>query len=159
MRGKTPKRKITPDPKYGSPTVAKFVNYVMRKGMKSVARGIVYDSFSAIEEQTKKDPRETFDAALRNVTPEVEVRSRRVGGANYQIPTPVTPERKQALAFRWLLTAARLRKGQPMWKRLAAELTDAANKQGAAFKKREDVYRMAEANRAFAHFARYGKRR
>ena len=159
MRGKTTKRKITPDPKYSNAIVAKFINYVMRRGKKSIAQQIVYDSFEEIAKTTKKDPIEIFDTAFRNVAPEVEVRSRRVGGANYQIPTPVSPERKQALAFRWILGAARARKGQPMWSRLAAELTDASNKVGAAFKKREDVYRMAEANRAFAHFARFARRR
>ena len=159
MRGKTPKRNIEPDPKYGNPTVAKFINYVMRRGKKNVARAIVYSSFDAIAKASKRDPLEVFDVAVRNVAPEVEVRSRRVGGANYQIPTPVLPERRQALAFRWLLGAARARKGQPMWQKLAGELMDAANKQGAAFKKREDVYRMAEANRAFAHFARFSRGR
>ncbi|MDD5110875.1 MAG: 30S ribosomal protein S7 [Patescibacteria group bacterium] len=159
MRGKTPKRKIAPDPKYGNAMVSKFINYVMRRGKRSTAQTIVYRSFEEIAARAKKDPQEIFDSAIKNVAPEVEVRSRRVGGANYQIPTPVTPERKLALAFRWILAAARARKGQPMWQRLAAELTDASNKVGAAFKKREDVYRMAEANRAFAHFARFARRR
>jgi len=154
MRGKTPKRKITPDPKYSNAIVAKFINYVMRRGKKSIAQQIVYDSFEEIAKTTKKDPIEIFDTAFRNVAPEVEVRSRRVGGANYQIPTPVSPERKQALAFRWLLTAARSRKGAPISRRLADELIAAYNREGAAIKKREDTYRMAEANRAFAHFAR-----
>ncbi|TSC77297.1 MAG: small subunit ribosomal protein S7 [Parcubacteria group bacterium Gr01-1014_31] len=150
---------MVPDAKYGSATVTKFINYIMRKGKKSIARSILYQSFEDIAEKTKHDPREVFDAAVRNVGPEVEVRSRRVGGANYQIPTPVSPERRQALAFRWILAAAHTRKGQPMWQKLSAELTDAANKVGSAFKKREDVYRMAEANRAFAHFARFNRRK
>src|SRR3989344_4373301 len=159
MRGKTPKRKITPDPKYSNAIVAKFINYVMRRGKKSIAQQIVYDSFEEIAKTTKKDPIEIFDTAVRTVGPEVEVRSRRVGGANYQIPTPVSPERRQSLAFRWILAAAHTRKGQPMRQKLTAVLTDAANKVGSAFKKREDVYRMAEANRAFAHFARFNRRK
>lgn len=159
MRGKTPKREIAPDPRYGNVTIAKFINYVMRRGKKSTAMRVVYAGFDEVGRVAKRDPREVFEAALRNVTPEVEVRSRRVGGANYQIPTPVSPERRQALAFRWLLAAARLRKGQPMWQKLASELADASSGQGAAVKKREDVYRMAEANRAFAHFARFNRKR
>ncbi len=155
MRRATPKRITPPDPIHGNAALGKFINYVMRAGKKSVAQKIVYDSFARIQETAKRDPLEVFDAAVKNVGPEVEVKSRRVGGANYQIPMPVSPNRRQSLAFRWLITAAKMRKGKPMAERLALEFVDAANKAGNAFKKREDTYRMAEANRAFAHFGRF----
>ncbi len=155
MRGKqAPKRVITPDPKYGSVIVAKFTNYVMRGGKKSTAQGIVYDALQAISDKLKTDPIEVFDAAVRNVSPAMEVKSKRVGGANYQIPIPVRGERRLALAFRWLIGAANARKGRSMAEKLMIELSEAAKNEGAAVKKKMDVQRMAEANRAFAHFAR-----
>ena len=140
--------------KYNSTRVEKFINSVMWDGKKSTARKVVYDSFDLIKEKAKvEDPLELFETALRNVSPQVEIRSRRVGGANYQVPREVRPERKQALAFRWILIAARARKGMPMHKRLAEELIAASKNEGSAVKKREDTHRMAEANKAFAHFA------
>lgn len=154
MRGKTPKRILKPDAKYQSTSVAKLINQVMRRGKKSTAEGVVYACFDIIKEKTKKDPLDIFNGAIKNVAPDVEVKSRRVGGGNYQIPIVVMGNRKIALAFRWILTAARTRKGAPISRRLADELIAAFNKEGAAIKKREDTYRMAEANRAFAHFAR-----
>lgn len=161
MRGKrAKKRKIAPDSKYNNVVVAKFINYIMERGKKNTARGIVYGAFEILK-QTSKDqgattnnPVDIFDHALKNVGPLVEVRSKRVGGSNYQIPMQVRADRRQSLAFRWLIAAAQARKGKPMAEKLAGELLDAYNKLGAAIKKKEDVYRMAEANRAFAHFAR-----
>jgi len=154
MRGKqAPKRRIQPDPKFNNELITKFVNYVMERGKKSVAQRIVYDAFEIISESTKRDPIEVFDQALKNVTPTVEVRSRRIGGANYQIPIEVRGERRYSLAFRWILGAARAKKGKSMKEKLAFEIMGAAKGEGDAIKKREDVYRMAEANRAFAHFA------
>ena len=145
---------VGPDMKYNSARVEKFINSVMWDGKKSTARKVVYDSFELIKEKTKvESPLELFETAIRNVSPQVEIRSRRVGGANYQVPREVRPERKQALAFRWILLAARARKGMPMHKRLAEELIAASNNEGSAVKKREDTHRMAEANKAFAHFA------
>jgi small subunit ribosomal protein S7 len=145
---------VGPDMKYNSTRVEKFINSVMWDGKKSTARKVVYDSFDLIKEKAKvEDPLELFETALRNVSPQVEIRSRRVGGANYQVPREVRPERKQALAFRWILIAARARKGMPMHKRLAEELIAASKNEGSAVKKREDTHRMAEANKAFAHFA------
>jgi len=155
MRGKqATKRVIAPDAVYGNVTVAKLINHVMKSGKKTVAERVVYDAFKLISEKTKQEPLDVFTYAMKNVSPSVEVRSRRVGGANYQIPTPVRGERREALAFRWMLTAARAKKGKPMAERLAAEFINAANGEGDAMKKRQDVQRMAEANRAFAHFAR-----
>ena len=160
MRGKqAPKRPIMPDPKFNNPMVGKFINYVMYDGKKTIAQKIVYDAFEIMAERTKLDPLELFDTALKNVTPLIEVRGRRVGGANYQVPIPVRGERKFALAFRWILAGARTRKGKPMYEKLADELMAATNKEGSAMKKKNDVHRMAEANRAFAHFARFGARR
>ncbi|MFH1866496.1 MAG: 30S ribosomal protein S7 [Patescibacteria group bacterium] len=154
MRGKrATKRSILPDPRYQSVVVAKFVNVIMERGKKSVARKIVYQSFDTIATKTKKDPRDVFEAAIKNVGPMVEVRSRRVGGANYQIPVEVRPDRRLALAFRWIIQAAQAKKGRAMHLKLADELIDASTNQGDAIKKKEDVLRMAEANRAFAHFA------
>lgn len=154
MRGKkAPKRDIAPDPRYNSTVIAKFINYLMSEGKKSVAQNVMYSAFDIISEKTKKDPTEIFNAALKNVSPSLEVRSRRIGGANYQIPIEVRGGRRNALAFRWIITAARAKKGKPMAQRLASELMEAANGEGAAMKKREDVHRMAESNRAFAHFA------
>jgi small subunit ribosomal protein S7 len=154
MRGKRAvKRQILPDPRYQSTVVAKFINKIMERGKKTVARKIVYMAFDDIAQKTKKDPRDVFEAAIKNASPMVEVRSRRVGGANYQVPVEVRPERRQALAFRWIIEAAQNKKGRPMFTKLADELIAAAENQGDAIKKKEDVLRMAEANRAFAHFA------
>src|SRR5882672_9115525 len=145
---------VGPDLKYGSVRVEKFINSVMWDGKKSTARKVVYDAFDIIKEKTKtENPVELFETAIRNVGPAMEIRSRRVGGANYQVPREVRPERKQALAFRWILIAARGGKGKPMAEKLAAELIAASNNEGFAFKKKEDTHRMAESNKAFAHFA------
>lgn len=155
MRGKqAPKRKILSDPKYASPLVAKLINYVMKKGKKSTAQKIVYSAFDLIEQKMKKPPIDVFGEAMNNVSPLLEVKSKRVGGANYQIPMQVRAERRTQLAFRWILTAARGKKGKPMAQKLATEILAAAENTGDAVKKKQDVQRMAEANRAFAHFAR-----
>jgi small subunit ribosomal protein S7 len=155
MRGKRiPKRKVAPDPKYNNTYVAKFINYIMRDGKKSVAQSVVYDAFDIIGEKTKQDPIEVFDQAIKNVMPSLEVKSRRIGGANYQIPMPVRGDRRYTLAFRWLIEAARSKSGRPMAQRIAHELMEAADNTGDAMKKKQDVQKMAEANRAFAHFAR-----
>ncbi|NCP17145.1 30S ribosomal protein S7 [Candidatus Kuenenbacteria bacterium CG_4_9_14_3_um_filter_39_14] len=160
MRGKAiPKRRIKPDPKYNRLDIAKLTNYIMRRGKKTIAQKIVYRAFDIISEQTKKDPFEIYNKALRNVGPSLEIRGRRIGGANYQIPFPVADNRRQILAFRWLIIAAKGRRGKPMAEALALELMDAAKGEGAAVKKREDTSRMAEANKAFAHFARFTKRK
>ncbi len=155
MRGKqAPRRQIANDPKYNSPVVAKLVNSVMRDGKKSTAQKIVYAAMEMVEEKMKKPAMELFDEAMKNVSPTVEVKSKRVGGANYQVPLQVRADRRQQLAFRWMITAARSRKGKPMAEKLAMEIMDAAQNQGDAVKKKQDVHRMAEANRAFAHFAK-----
>ncbi len=155
MRGKrAPKRTIAPDPRYNSDVVARFINYIMQDGKKNTARRVVYGAFDIIKEKTGNDPMEVFEAALKNVTPSVEVKSKRVGGANYQIPMQVRGERRHALAFRWIIAVTRGRKGRPMAEKLAAEIMSAAEGEGDTVKKRADVHRMAEANRAFAHFAR-----
>jgi small subunit ribosomal protein S7 len=151
-RREVPKRPVTPDPKYGSETVAKFINVVMRHGKKSTAERIVYGAFDTIAARGRKDPLEVFNQALDNVRPLVEVKSRRVGGATYQVPVEVRPARQTALAMRWIAESARSRSGKSMGERLADELMDAAEKRGSAVKKREDVHRMAEANKAFAHY-------
>ena len=154
MRGKrAPKRKIQPDFKYNSIIITKFINQIMRRGKKSTAERVVYGALELIKEKSKKDPLDVFDQAIKNASPVVEVKARRVGGANYQIPVEVKGERRTALAMRWIIKAARDRKGKPMHEKLAQELNDAANQQGTAIKKKEDVHRMADANRAFAHFA------
>src|SRR3990167_6684982 len=155
MRRPVKNRNIAgPDIKFGSVRVEKFINSVMWDGKKSTARNVVYDAFDIIKEKTKaENPVEVFETAIRNVGPAMEVRSRRVGGANYQVPREVRPERKNALAFRWILLAARNKKGKPMAQKLADELIAAAKGEGAAVKKREDTIRMAESNKAFAHFA------
>ncbi len=155
MRGKkqAPKRVILPDPKYQSEVIAKFINKVMERGKKTVARKIVYQAFDLIAKKTKQDPQDVFELALKNVSPQVEVKSRRVGGANYQVPVEVKGDRKQALAIRWLIEAANTKKGRPMHQKLGEELMLAAKNEGDAIKKKQDVHRMAEANRAFAHFA------
>jgi len=155
MRGKqAPKRKILPDPKYSSLIVAKFINSVMERGKKSVAQKIVYTAFTTLEEKTQQPAMDVFNEALKNISPMLEVKSKRVGGANYQVPIQVRAERRQMLAFRWILTAARAKKGKPMAEKLATELLAASKNEGDAVKKKADVQRMAEANRAFAHFAR-----
>ena len=138
--------------KYNDLVVAKLINCIMERGKKNVARKIVYTAFDIMKEKSKKNPVEIFEEAMKNVGPTVETRSRRVGGANYQVPMPVAPERKNALAFRWIIGAARSRKGKPMAEKLAEELLGASQNQGDAVKKKMDVLRMAEANRAFAHF-------
>ncbi len=146
------KREILPDPKYGNQTVAKFVNHVMVSGKKSVAEHIVYGALTHIENRDRKDPIETFEKALESVAPFVEVKSRRVGGATYQVPVEVRPTRRQALAMRWLVDSARARSEKSMAARLAGELVDAAEGRGSAVRKREETHRMADANRAFAHY-------
>ncbi len=151
-RREVPKRVIAPDPKYNSVLAAKFINGLMRRGKKSLARRIFYDALDIVEKRTKKDPFKIFEQAVENVKPVVEVRSRRVGGATYQVPVEVRPERRQALAIRWLVGFARKRNEKSMALRLAGELLDAYNERGGAFKKKEDTHRMAEANKAFAHY-------
>lgn len=146
------KREVIPDAKFGDIVVAKFMNSVMYDGKKSVAEAIVYGAFEAVEAKLKTDPLQVFRQALDNVAPAIEVRSRRVGGATYQVPVEVRTERRQALAIRWLISAARGRNDKTMVDRLSAELMDAANNRGNAVKKREDTHRMAEANRAFSHY-------
>ena len=146
------KREINPDPKFGDLVVTKFMNAVMHHGKKSVAETIVYGALDQVQTKTKQEPVTVFHQALDNVAPHVEVRSRRVGGATYQVPVDVRPERRQALAIRWLITAARNRNESTMVERLSGELMDAANNRGTAVKKREDTHKMAEANRAFSHY-------
>lgn len=148
------KRYLKPDPKFGNLMVAKFINHVMRRGKKSTAQRVVYQALEIVSSKTKDDALAVFDAALRNVAPVLEVKSKRIGGANYQIAQEVRGDRKQALSMRWISTAAQARPGKAMAEKLAGELMDAAKKQGGAMKKREDVHKMAEANRAFSHFAR-----
>ena len=151
-RRRAEKREILPDPKFGDVILSKFMNVLMYSGMKSVAEGIVYGAFDRIQQRSSQDPVRVFHEALTNVKPDIEVRSRRVGGATYQIPVEVRPDRSQALAIRWLIRASRARSEYTMTERLANELLDAANNRGAAVKKREDAHRMAEANRAFSHY-------
>ena len=151
-RHKAEKREINPDPKFGDLVITKFMNAVMLHGKKSVAETIVYGALDAIEAKAKSEPVALFHQALDNVAPHIEVRSRRVGGATYQVPVDVRPERRQALAIRWLINAARNRNETTMVDRLSGELLDAANNRGSAVKKREDTHRMAEANRAFSHY-------
>ena len=151
-RREVPKREILPDPKFGSVEISKFVNVIMLDGKKAVAERIVYGALSEIESKTGKNALEVFTAALNNVRPVVEVKSLRVGGANYQVPVEVRPVRRMALAMRWLREAAKNRAEKSMPQRLAGELLDAAEGRGAAMKKRDEVHRMAEANKAFSHF-------
>ena len=151
-RHRAEKREINPDPKFGDVVVTKFMNYVMFHGKKSAAEHIVYGAFDIIESRAKQDPLTVFHDALANVMPSVEVRSRRVGGATYQVPVEVRNDRRQALAIRWLISASRGRNEKTMVDRLSGELLDAANNRGTAVKKREDTHRMAEANRAFSHY-------
>lgn len=151
-RHRAEKREINPDPKFGDMVVTKFMNSIMFDGKKSTAERIVYGAFDVIENKTRENPIEVFHAALENVMPTVEVRSRRVGGATYQVPVEVRNERRQALAIRWLIIAARNRNETTMVERLSGEMLDAANNRGTAVKKREDTHRMADANRAFSHY-------
>ena len=151
-RHRAEKREVFPDPKYGDQVVSKFMSCIMLDGKKSVAEGIVYGAMDVIEERVKQDPIGVFHEALDNVKPAIEVRSRRVGGATYQVPIEVRDDRRQALAIRWLIDAARNRSENTMVERLSSELLDAANNRGSAVKKREDTHRMAEANKAFSHY-------
>ena len=151
-KGEVRRREVLPDPKFHDRMVTKFMNTIMYEGKKSVAEAIVYGALDNVETKAKTDPLAVFKQALENVAPSVEVRSRRVGGATYQVPVEVRTDRRQALAIRWIITAARDRNDKTMVDRLSAELLDASNNRGAAVKKREDTHRMAEANRAFAHY-------
>ena len=151
-RRKVEKRIITPDPVYSNVKVAKFINQVMRKGKKITARKVVYSAFDIVKEKEKKEPLEVFEQALTNAGPLVEVKSKRIGGATYQVPREVREDRRVTLAMRWILQGARSKKGKPMREKLAQELMDAAKNEGWAVKKKIDMHRMAEANRAFAHF-------
>ena len=151
-RRRPEKREILPDPKFGDLVLSKFMNSVMLDGKKSVAESIVYGALDTVETRAKKDPLQVFHDALNNVKPGIEVRSRRVGGATYQVPVEVRPERRQALAIRWIIQAARDRSGHSMTEKLSAELMDAFNRRGNAVKKREDTHKMADANKAFAHY-------
>jgi small subunit ribosomal protein S7 len=155
MRGKqAPKREIQSDLKYGDKNIAKFINYVMIDGKRSVAQGIVYDAFDIIRKETKHDPRHIFNKALKKVSPLLEVRGKRVGGANYQVPFQVRGERRFYLGCHWIIDSAKARKGKSMAEKLAVEILDASNGEGNAVRKRETVHKMAEANKAFAHFSR-----
>ncbi len=151
-RREVPKREILPDPKFGSQDVSKFINVIMQAGKKAVAERIVYGAFDIIVNKGGKDPLDVFSTALANIKPVVEVKSRRVGGANYQVPVEVRPSRRMALSMRWLREAARKRAEKSMAQRLAGELMEAADGRGSAMKKREEVHRMAEANKAFSHY-------
>lgn len=152
-RKKREKRIILPDLVYGNIILSKFINQVMRKGKKETARKVVYRALDIIKEKTKKEPLDVFNSAIKNVTPLLEVKPKRIGGATYQVPRQVPQERALTLAVRWLINAAKSKKGKPMRENLAEEFINAANNQGSAIKKKEDTHRMAEANRAFAHFA------
>ena len=145
---------VDPDLIYNSTLVAKLNNHIMRRGKKAIARKVMYKALDLVKEQSKKDPLEVLQKAMDNITPMIEVRSKRVGGATYQVPMEITPDRKNSLAFRWLLDSARAKKGKPMAIRLSDEILAASKNEGNAVKKKEDTHRMAEANRAFAHFAR-----
>jgi small subunit ribosomal protein S7 len=151
-KGPVPKRPILPDPKFNSKVLSRFINKVMLRGKKSVAERICYEALTIVEQKSGRDPMDVFTQALGNAMPLVEVRPRRVGGATYQVPMEVRPDRRQAMAMRWLITFARQRPGHSMEEKLAAELMDAANNLGASIKKREDTHKMAEANKAFAHY-------
>ena len=151
-RGHITKREVLPDPLYGSKVVSKLINNIMLDGKKGIAQKIVYGAFNRINAKTEKDPVEVFEAAMNNIMPVLEVKARRVGGATYQVPMEVRPERRQTLGLRWLTTYSRARGEKTMEERLANEIMDAANNAGASVKKKEDTHRMAEANKAFAHF-------
>ena len=151
-RGNVPKREVLPDPVYGRVVVAKLINSIMLDGKKGVAQKIVYDAFETIKAKTGEEPMEVFEKAMNNIMPQVEVKARRIGGANYQVPIEVRPERRQTLGLRWLTKYTRLRGERTMSDRLANELMDAANGLGGSVKKKDDTHKMAEANRAFAHY-------
>jgi len=151
-KGPVTKRDVLPDPVYGSKLLTRFINKIMLDGKKGVAERIVYDAFDLVRAKTGKDPLEVFDAAMQNVMPLLEVRARRVGGANYQVPVEVRADRKTTLGIRWLVNYSRLRGERTMYERVAGEIIDASNGTGAAVKKREDTHKMAEANKAFAHY-------
>ena len=151
-KGPVTKRDVLPDPVYGSKLLTRFINKIMLDGQKGVAERIVYDAFDLVRAKTGKDPLEVFDAAMQNVMPLLEVRARRVGGANYQVPVEVRADRKTTLGIRWLVNYSRLRGERTMYERVAGEIMDASNGTGAAVKKREDTHKMAEANKAFAHY-------
>jgi small subunit ribosomal protein S7 len=151
-RYQPPKREVVPDPKYNNMNISRFVNRMMHSGKKSTALSVMYKALAIVEDRLKRNPIEVFEQALRNTTPSVEVKPRRVGGSTYQIPVEVEPHRRSALAMRWLLQAARARSGRGMPEKLAGELMDASQGQGAAVKKKDDTHRMAEANRTFAHY-------
>jgi small subunit ribosomal protein S7 len=151
-RREVTKREILPDPKYNSVQVARFINSLLRRGKKSIAEGIMYGAFDLIEQKTKENPVEVFEKAFENVKPVIEVKSRRVGGATYQVPTEVPARRRNSLAIRWLINSAKGRSEKTMLEKLAGEFVDAANSRGAAVKKKEDTHKMAEANKAFAHY-------
>ena len=151
-KGPVTKRDVLPDPVYGSKLLTRFINKIMLNGKKGVAERIVYDAFDLVRAKTGKDPLEVFDAAMQNVMPLLEVRARRVGGANYQVPVEVRADRKTTLGIRWLVNYSRLRGERTMYERVAGEIMDASNGTGAAVKKREDTHKMAEANKAFAHY-------
>ena len=152
-RKQAPKRQFNPDYKYNRIDVTRFINYLMRDGERSVAEKVFYDALKLLEEAGNKEPMTVFDKAIENITPQVEVASKRVGGANYQVPRTVRPERRFVLMARWLVNASRSKKGIPMAKRLADEILAASKNEGSAVKKKQDTHRMAEANRAFAHFS------
>ncbi len=151
-KGNTPKREVLPDPVYGSVVVSKLINSIMLDGKKGVAQGIVYDAFNMIKEMTGEEPIDIFEKAMNNIMPVVEVKARRVGGANYQVPIEVRAERRQTLGLRWLTMYTRQRGEKRMYERLAKELIDASNNTGSSVKRKEDTHKMAEANRAFAHY-------
>ena len=151
-RRRQPKKEILPDSKFDNPIVAKLINYIMWDGKKSVAVGVVYDAFDIVSKKTKKEPLDIFDEAIKNTSPMLEVKSKRVGGANYQVPRQVKGDRRLTLSLRWIIQAARSRKGQRMAEKLADEIMQAAQNTGTAVKKKDDTHRMAQANRAFAHF-------
>ena len=151
-KGPAPKRQILPDPRFNSKVLARFINKIMLRGKKSLAERVTYGALNIVAEKMGRDPMDVFSQALSNAMPLVEVRPRRVGGATYQVPMEVRPDRRQAMAMRWLIGFARSRAGRSMEEKLAAELMDAANNQGASIKKREDTHKMAEANKAFAHY-------
>jgi len=151
-RRRQPKKEILPDSKFDNPIVAKLINYIMCDGKKSVAVGVVYDAFDIVSKKTKKEPLDIFDEAIKNTSPMLEVKSKRVGGANYQVPRQVKGDRRLTLSLRWIILAARSRKGQRMAEKLADEIMQAAQNTGTAVKKKDDTHRMAQANRAFAHF-------
>lgn len=151
-RARVVRRPIVPDAKYGNRTISKFVNRIMQRGKKGLAESIMYDALDRIEKQTRRNPVDTFEQAMRNATPVLEVKPRRVGGATYQVPVEIRGDRRFALAMRWLLASAKARSGRSMGEKLASELMDAAHGQGATIKKKDDVHRMADANKAFAHY-------